>query len=167
MNNNEIFSAEIELNSTRAQKKLEELGKELLKQKENLQNLTKEGSNATQQEIKKVGTEINKLEKDIKAQKSLVKGLTENMEKLSKLSYDDLDKVLKALNKELRSGNIEKEYITKKSVSLDTPNYCCGDTTRTCDLQVMSLASYQLLHSAVYILKKRISILPNGFSFVA
>lgn len=50
------------------------------------------------------------------------------MEKLSKLSYDDLDKVLKALNKELRSGNIEKEYITKKSVSLDTPNYCCGDT---------------------------------------
>ena len=28
----------------------------------------------------------------------------------------------------------------------------CGDTTRTCDLQVMSLASYQLLHSAMYLL---------------
>ena len=25
---------------------------------------------------------------------------------------------------------------------------CCGDPTRTDDLQVMSLASYQLLHSA-------------------
>lgn len=114
MENREIFLAEIELNSKRAQIKLNELEKEHLKQKENYTKLTREGSNATQQEIKKVGTEINKLEKDIKAQKSLVKGLTENMEKLSKLSYDDLDKVLKALNKELRSGNIEKEYITKK-----------------------------------------------------
>ena len=26
---------------------------------------------------------------------------------------------------------------------------CCGGRTRTCDLQVMSLASYQLLHSAM------------------
>ncbi len=26
----------------------------------------------------------------------------------------------------------------------------CGGRTRTCDLQVMSLASYQLLHSAIY-----------------
>ncbi len=26
---------------------------------------------------------------------------------------------------------------------------CCGGRTRTCDLQVMSLASYQLLHSAI------------------
>ena len=26
----------------------------------------------------------------------------------------------------------------------------CGGRTRTCDLQVMSLASYQLLHSAMY-----------------
>ena len=25
----------------------------------------------------------------------------------------------------------------------------CGGKTRTCDLQVMSLASYQLLHSAI------------------
>ena len=28
-------------------------------------------------------------------------------------------------------------------------NYSCGGKTRTCDLQVMSLASYQLLHSAI------------------
>ena len=27
--------------------------------------------------------------------------------------------------------------------------YSCGGKTRTCDLQVMSLASYQLLHSAI------------------
>ena len=29
--------------------------------------------------------------------------------------------------------------------------YSCGGRTRTCDLQVMSLASYQLLHSAIFI----------------
>ena len=27
--------------------------------------------------------------------------------------------------------------------------HCCGGRTRTCDLQVMSLASYQLLHTAI------------------
>ena len=31
-------------------------------------------------------------------------------------------------------------------------NHGCGDTTRTCDLQVMSLASYQLLHSAMFLI---------------
>ena len=32
--------------------------------------------------------------------------------------------------------------------------YSCGGRTRTCDLQVMSLASYQLLHSAIFPTKK-------------
>ena len=29
------------------------------------------------------------------------------------------------------------------------PDHCCGGRTRTCDLQVMSLARYQLQHSAM------------------
>jgi len=29
---------------------------------------------------------------------------------------------------------------------------CSGDTTRTCDLRVMSPTSYQLLHPAIYLL---------------
>ena len=33
----------------------------------------------------------------------------------------------------------------------DFGHYSCGGRTRTCDLQVMSLASYQLLHSAIFI----------------
>ena len=32
----------------------------------------------------------------------------------------------------------------------DFGRYSCGGRTRTCDLQVMSLASYQLLHSAMF-----------------
>ena len=31
-----------------------------------------------------------------------------------------------------------------------TPLISCGGRIRTCDLQVMSLASYQLLHSAMF-----------------
>lgn len=108
MNNNEIFSAEIELNSTRAQKKLEELGKELLKQKENLQNLTKEGSKATKQEIKQARAEIKKLEKQTEYQSRLVDGLSSSMNELSKMSYDKLEKSLNALIKGLKSGKIEK-----------------------------------------------------------
>ena len=33
----------------------------------------------------------------------------------------------------------------------------CGGKTRTCDLQVMSLASYQLLHSAILTIKFNLS----------
>ena len=46
-------------------------------------------------------------------------------------------------------GGAWKEKSLTSTVRLECS---CGDTTRTCDLQVMSLASYQLLHSAMYIL---------------
>ena len=38
------------------------------------------------------------------------------------------------------------------------PDHCCGGRTRTCDLQVMSLASYQLLHSAILTIAIRLTI---------
>ena len=38
----------------------------------------------------------------------------------------------------------------KKEVTISLPSVSCGGRTRTCDLQVMSLASYQLLHTAIY-----------------
>ena len=38
----------------------------------------------------------------------------------------------------------------KKEVIISLPSFSCGGRTRTCDLQVMSLASYQLLHTAIY-----------------
>ena len=46
-------------------------------------------------------------------------------------------------------GGAWKEKSLTSTVRLECS---CGDTTRTCDLQVMSLASYQLLHSAMYLL---------------
>ena len=38
------------------------------------------------------------------------------------------------------------------------PDIGCGGRTRTCDLQVMSLASYQLLHTAILSTHFRIAI---------
>ena len=55
----------------------------------------------------------------------------------------------------LRSAkNCDREHV--KSIAVENEkspiksDFCsCGGRTRTCDLQVMSLASYQLLHSAI------------------
>ena len=44
-----------------------------------------------------------------------------------------------------------KKAATKLETSL-LQHLCCGGRIRTCDLQVMSLASYQLLHSAMLFL---------------
>ena len=42
--------------------------------------------------------------------------------------------------------------LKRKKIKKVTENqlpFSCGGRTRTCDLQVMSLASYQLLHTAI------------------
>ena len=55
----------------------------------------------------------------------------------------------------LRSAkNCEREHVKSFAVENEKSpiksDFCsCGGKTRTCDLQVMSLASYQLLHSAI------------------
>ena len=41
----------------------------------------------------------------------------------------------------------------------------CGGRTRTCDLQVMSLASYQLLHSAMLIICAFLDCVCKGMKF--
>lgn len=41
----------------------------------------------------------------------------------------------------------------------------CGGRTRTCDLQVMSLASYQLLHSAILIICAFLDCVCKGMKF--
>ena len=46
-------------------------------------------------------------------------------------------------------ANQQLTQIKKKPKSYDLSFMSCGGRIRTCDLQVMSLASYQLLHSAM------------------
>ena len=56
------------------------------------------------------------------------------------------------LQTEPKSSDIRSHKTNKTPEVLifnDFGRYSCGGRTRTCDLQVMSLASYQLLHSAM------------------
>ena len=53
------------------------------------------------------------------------------------------------MNKEARTGWLALLCFITSLFSLS-----CGGRIRTCDLQVMSLASYQLLHSAMFFLKR-------------
>ena len=46
-------------------------------------------------------------------------------------------------------SGIENRKTSEVLIFNDFGRYSCGGRTRTCDLQVMSLASYQLLHSAM------------------
>ena len=70
------------------------------------------------------------------------------MGKLKKFMISKKDKREKTMEeKKVEKHNREK---TKKEViKKSLPLYSCGGRTRTCDLQVMSLASYQLLHTAI------------------
>ena len=47
-----------------------------------------------------------------------------------------------------------RKRLTNNRLRLDS----CGGRTRTCDLQVMSLASYQLLHSAILTIAIRLTV---------
>ena len=55
---------------------------------------------------------------------------------------------------ELRPGACEGSCRSKQKRNTHVFLLSCGGKTRTCDLQVMSLASYQLLHSAIYTTNK-------------
>ena len=58
-----------------------------------------------------------------------------------------------SLCEELRPGACEESCRSKrKKPEKLRASESCGGRTRTCDLQVMSLASYQLLHSAMLIM---------------
>ena len=49
--------------------------------------------------------------------------------------------------------SLQKKRNARKPHRQRTSEHCsCGGRTRTCDLQVMSLASYQLLHSAILLI---------------
>ena len=52
----------------------------------------------------------------------------------------------------LKTVRYEKQKTSEVLIINDFGRYSCGGRTRTCDLQVMSLASYQLLHSAMFCL---------------
>ena len=71
--------------------------------------------------------------------------------KLAFLFFAEAGLVIVACNA-LLAKNCDREHVEfceNKRSPTEIGLRCCGGRTRTCDLQVMSLASYQLLHSAI------------------
>ena len=56
------------------------------------------------------------------------------------------------LAQEMQDGSMDSKKNGQHAFGKHIAQCSCGGRTRTCDLQVMSLASYQLLHSAMLFL---------------
>ena len=104
----EKFTATIEINSQQAQSRLNELKKEVddlkKKQKEALAENTAEGKKRAQQLQKEIDLK-NKL---YRQEEKHVKGLNAAMQNLSEKTYKDLQQEVRALNKLMRDGTVEK-----------------------------------------------------------
>ncbi len=70
------------------------------------------------------------------------------MGKLKKCMISKKDKRERTME-EKKGEKHNREKTKKEVIKKSLPLFGCGGRTRTCDLQVMSLASYQLLHTAI------------------
>ena len=70
------------------------------------------------------------------------------------LALGPLGRFQNEMKKELRPGACEGSCYRYEKSPIVIGLLSCGGRTRTCDLQVMSLASYQLLHSAMLTIRK-------------
>lgn len=104
----EKFTATIEINSQQAQSRLNELKKEVdelkKKQKEALSENTAEGKKRAQQLQKEIDLK-NKL---YRQEEKHVMGLNSAMQKLSGKTYKDLQQEVRALNRLMRDGTVQK-----------------------------------------------------------
>ena len=108
MQNTETFLAEIKLNNQDAKNKIRELEKEIKREEEAYAEMTKEGTKASKEAIQATRKRIVDLKNSFEIQKTATLGLKKNIDDLSNTSYKELSKIVKSLNKELRSGSIEK-----------------------------------------------------------
>lgn len=108
MSNTETFTAEIKINDRNALKKVNELNAELKRNKEALNAMTREGSQASKEAIAEAQKRISELSKVIEDQTRVAGILKKTVGDLSKTSYKELKETIKALKKELQSGEIEK-----------------------------------------------------------
>ena len=104
----EKFTATIEVNSQQAQNRLNELKKEVddlrKEQKKALAENTAEGKKRAQQLQK----EIDLKNKIYRQEEKHVKGLNAAMQNLSEKTYKDLQQEVRALNKLMRDGTVQK-----------------------------------------------------------
>lgn len=115
--NTERFRAEIDLNARQAQselKKLEEQQKRLKDQQKALYESSSAKNHKLAADMQK---DIDNVSTKIREQKKYINGLSTAVSDLSKASYKELAATVRALNKELRSGEIPKESAQFKAMA--------------------------------------------------
>lgn len=111
--NTEKFRAEIELNSRQAQSELKKLEDQQKRMKEQQKALYASSSAKNHQLAADMQKDIDSVSSKIREQKKYINGLSTSVKDLSQASYKELAQTVRALNKELRSGNVarnSKEY---------------------------------------------------------
>lgn len=111
--NTEKFRAEIELNSRQAQSELKKLEEQQKRLKEQQKALYASSSAKNHQLAADMQKDIDSVSSKIREQKKYINGLSTSVKDLSQASYKELAQTVRALNKELRSGNVarnSKEY---------------------------------------------------------
>ena len=116
----EVFTAKILINDQEAESKLKKLETQLEAVKKRRDEALRDGKIDV---WKAANKEVDRLSKSIDKQKTLVKGLSDTLDHLSTAKEKELEQVIKAINRQLNSGAVErnsKEWNHLNSVLKDT-----------------------------------------------
>ena len=105
---NDTFKAEIELNAKQAKSELKQLEDQQKRMIEQQKALYSSSSSKNKQLARDMQKDIDNVNAKIREQKKYISGLSNSVKDLSQMSYKELNQTVRALNKELRSGHVER-----------------------------------------------------------
>lgn len=105
MNNTEIKTVELVINSQQANKKLDEINAKLEKARQKKMEAFEKGDSAGMQVY---GKEIAKLEREQHRLETRAKSITRVLQHIDKATPNELQKTIREINKELNSGAVER-----------------------------------------------------------
>lgn len=117
MGNSETYQAIIEINSKQAQNNIEELRQQQKAASEELIRLKDKDSKATKQQISLAEKHLKTVTKQLQEEIRHAKGLDTAMQQLSKKTYKELGAEVRALNKMMRDGSVEKNSAEWKALA--------------------------------------------------
>lgn len=117
MGNSETYQAIIEINSKQAQNNIEELRQQQKAASEELIRLKDKDSKATKQQISLAEKHLKTVTKQLQEEIRHAKGLDTAMQQLSTKTYKELGAEVRALNKMMRDGSVEKNSAEWKALA--------------------------------------------------
>lgn len=105
MNNTEIKTVELVINSQQANKKLDEINEKLEKARQKKVEAFEKGDSAGMQVY---GKEIAKLEREQRRLETRAEGITRVLQNMDKATPNELKRTIREINKELNSGAVER-----------------------------------------------------------